>query len=102
MDKRSTPAGQLEASFARVAVLQREIERKQRLLGRRIQVVAPRARADICRPSRRAAASVLSASRMRSSRSRVTSPTIRGHLGDGEAEHRAQLAICPSVDPSIQ
>lgn len=37
MDRWSIPAGQLEASFARAAVLQREIERKERLLGRRIQ-----------------------------------------------------------------
>ena len=40
MDRWSIPAGQLEASYARAAVLQREIERKQRLLGRRIQVLA--------------------------------------------------------------
>jgi hypothetical protein len=37
MDRWSIPAGELEASFARAAVLQREIERKERLLGRRIQ-----------------------------------------------------------------
>jgi hypothetical protein len=40
MDKWSISPGQLEASFARAAVLQREIERKERLLGRRIQVLA--------------------------------------------------------------
>ncbi len=40
MDRWSIPAGQLEASFARAAVLQREIERKERLLGRRVQTLA--------------------------------------------------------------
>jgi hypothetical protein len=40
MDRWSIPAGQLEASFARAAVIQREIERKERLLGRRIQTLA--------------------------------------------------------------
>lgn len=40
MDRWSISPGQLEASFARAAVLQREIERKERLLGRRIQVLA--------------------------------------------------------------
>ncbi len=40
MDRWSIAPGQLEASFARAAVLQREIERKQGLLGRRIQVLA--------------------------------------------------------------
>lgn len=40
MDRWSIPAGELEAAFARAAVLQREIERKERLLGRRVQVLA--------------------------------------------------------------
>jgi hypothetical protein len=40
MDRWSIPAGQLEASYARAATLQREIERKERLLGRRIQTLA--------------------------------------------------------------
>lgn len=40
MGRWSISPGQLEASFARAAVLQREIERKERLLGRRIQVLA--------------------------------------------------------------
>lgn len=40
MDRWSIAPGQLEASFARAAALQREIERKERLLGRRIQVLA--------------------------------------------------------------
>ncbi len=40
MDRWSIPAGQLEASFARAAVLQRDIERKERLLGRRVQTLA--------------------------------------------------------------
>jgi hypothetical protein len=45
----SIPAGQLEASFARAAVLQREIERKERLLGRRVQVLA-KGLADLMQP----------------------------------------------------
>lgn len=49
MDRWSIPAGQLEASFARAAVLQREIERKERLLGRRIQVLA-KGLADLMQP----------------------------------------------------
>lgn len=40
MDRWSIPTGQLEASYARAAALQREIERKERLLGRRIQTLA--------------------------------------------------------------
>ena len=40
MDRWAIPAGQLEASFARAAVLQREIERKEHLLGGRIQTLA--------------------------------------------------------------
>jgi hypothetical protein len=39
-DRWSISAGQLEASFARAAVLQREIERKERALGRRVQTLA--------------------------------------------------------------
>jgi hypothetical protein len=49
MDRWSIPAGQLEASFARAAVLQREIERKERLLGRRIQTLA-KGLADLMQP----------------------------------------------------
>jgi hypothetical protein len=49
MDRWSIPAGQLEASFARAAVLQREIERKERLLGRRVQVLA-KGLADLMQP----------------------------------------------------
>jgi len=49
MDRWSISAAQLEASFARAVVLQREIERKERLLGRRIQVVA-RGLADLMQP----------------------------------------------------
>ncbi|HLX35889.1 MAG TPA: hypothetical protein VKR30_11695 [Candidatus Limnocylindrales bacterium] len=49
MDRWSIPVGQLEASFARASVLQREIERKERLLGRRIQVVA-KGLADLMQP----------------------------------------------------
>lgn len=49
MDRWSIPAGQIEASFARAAVLQREIERKERLLGRRIQVLA-KGLADLMQP----------------------------------------------------
>jgi hypothetical protein len=49
MDRWSISPGQLEASFARAAVLQREIERKQGLLGRRIQVLA-RGLAALMRP----------------------------------------------------
>ena len=49
MDRWSISAGQLEASFARAVVLQREIERKERLLGRRIQVLA-KGLADLMRP----------------------------------------------------
>ncbi len=43
------PAGQLEAAFQRAVVLQREIERKERLLGRRIQVLA-KGLADLMQP----------------------------------------------------
>jgi hypothetical protein len=49
MDRWSIPAGQLEASFARAAVLQREIERKERLLGRRVQILA-KGLADLMQP----------------------------------------------------
>ena len=49
MDKWSIPAGQLEASFARAVVLQREIERKERLLGRRVQALA-KGLADLMQP----------------------------------------------------
>lgn len=40
MDRWAISAAQLETSFARAAVLQREIDRKERLFGRRIQVLA--------------------------------------------------------------
>lgn len=50
MDRWAIPAGQLETSFARAAALQREIERKERLLGRRIQVLA-KALADLMQPA---------------------------------------------------
>ena len=49
MDRWSIAPGQLEASFARAAVLQRDIEQKERLLGRRIQVLA-KGLADLMRP----------------------------------------------------
>lgn len=49
MDKWSIPPGQLEASFTRATVLQREIERRQRLLGRRIQTLA-KGLADLMHP----------------------------------------------------
>ena len=49
MDGWSIPAGQLEASFARAAVLQLEIERKERLLGRRVQTLA-KGLADLMQP----------------------------------------------------
>lgn len=49
MDKWSIPAGQLEASFARAVVLQREIERRERLLGRRVQTLA-KGLADLMQP----------------------------------------------------
>jgi hypothetical protein len=49
MDRWSITPGQLEASFARAAVLQREIERKERLLGRRVQVLA-KSLADLMQP----------------------------------------------------
>jgi hypothetical protein len=49
MDRWSIPPGQLEASFARAAVLQREVERKERLLGQRIQMLA-KGLADLMRP----------------------------------------------------
>lgn len=49
MDRWSISPGQLEASFARAAVLQREIERKERLLGRRVQVLA-KGLADLMQP----------------------------------------------------
>jgi hypothetical protein len=49
MNRWSIPAGQLEASFARAAVLQREIERKERLVGRRVQVLA-KGLADLMQP----------------------------------------------------
>ncbi len=49
MDRWSIPAGQLETSFQRAAVLQREIERKERLLGRRIQTLA-KGLADLIEP----------------------------------------------------
>jgi hypothetical protein len=49
MDRWSIPAGQLEASFQRAAVLQREIDRKERLLGRRVQVLA-KGLADLMQP----------------------------------------------------
>jgi hypothetical protein len=51
MDRWSIPAGQLEASFQRAVVLQREIERKERLLGRRIQMLA-KGLADLMVPGR--------------------------------------------------
>ena len=40
MDRWSIPPGQLEASFARAAVLQREIERKERALGQKVLTLA--------------------------------------------------------------
>ena len=49
MDRWSISVGQIEASFARAVVLQREIERKERLLGRRIQVLA-KGLADLMQP----------------------------------------------------
>jgi hypothetical protein len=49
MDRWSITPGQLEASFARAAVLQREIERKERLLGRRVQILA-KGLADLMQP----------------------------------------------------
>lgn len=49
MDRWSIPAGELEAAFARAAVLQREVERKQRLLVRRVQVLA-KGVADLMQP----------------------------------------------------
>lgn len=49
MDRWSIPAGQLEASFARAAVLQREIERKERALGRKVQTLA-KGLADLMEP----------------------------------------------------
>jgi hypothetical protein len=49
MDRWSISAAQLEASFARAVVLQREIERKERLLGRRIQALA-KGLADLMQP----------------------------------------------------
>jgi hypothetical protein len=49
MDRWSSPAGQLEASFARAAVLRREIERKERILGRRVQALA-KGLADLMQP----------------------------------------------------
>ena len=49
MDRWSISAAQLEASFARAVVLPREIERKERLLGRRIQVLA-KGLADLMQP----------------------------------------------------
>lgn len=51
MDRWSIPAGQLEASFARAAVLQREIERKERALGRRVQTLA-KGLADLMQPGK--------------------------------------------------
>lgn len=45
----ASPARQLEASFARAAMLQREIERKERLLGRRVQTLA-KGLADLMEP----------------------------------------------------
>ena len=49
MDRWSISAAQLEASFVRAVVLQGEIERKERLLGRRIQVLA-KGLADLMQP----------------------------------------------------
>lgn len=51
MDRWSISAGQIEASFARAVVLQREIERKERLLGQRIQVLA-KGLADLMQPGK--------------------------------------------------
>lgn len=51
MDRWSISPGQLEASFSRAAVLQREIERKERLLGRRVQTLA-RGLADLMVPGK--------------------------------------------------
>ena len=49
MDRWSIPAGQLEASFARAAVLRGEIERKERALGRKVQTLA-KGLADLMQP----------------------------------------------------
>ena len=49
MDRWSIPAGELEASFTRAAVLHREIERKERLLGRKVQTLA-KGLADLMQP----------------------------------------------------
>jgi hypothetical protein len=49
MDRWSIPAGQLEAAFARAAVLQGEIERKERALGRKVQTLA-KGLADLMQP----------------------------------------------------
>lgn len=49
MDRWSIPAGELEAAFARAALLQREIEQKERLLGRRVQRLA-KSLADLMEP----------------------------------------------------
>lgn len=49
MDRWSIPAGELEAAFARAAVIHREIERKERLLGRRVQTLA-KGLADLMQP----------------------------------------------------
>jgi hypothetical protein len=49
MDRWAIPAGELEAAFTRAAVLRREIERKERLLGRRVQILA-KGVADLMQP----------------------------------------------------
>lgn len=49
MDRWSISPRQLEASFSRAALLQREIERKESLLGRRIQTLA-KGLADLMQP----------------------------------------------------
>ena len=49
MDRWSIPAGELEAAFTRAAVLHREIERKERALGRKVQTLA-KGLADLMQP----------------------------------------------------
>lgn len=49
LNRWSIPAGELEAAFTRAAVLHREIERKERLLGRRVQTLA-KGLADLMQP----------------------------------------------------
>ena len=50
MDRWSIPAEELEAAFARAAVLDREIERKERALGRKVQMLA-KGLADLMQPA---------------------------------------------------